>query len=98
MNGISQRQMQIPKPAVWSNRARAVQMKLLEVPFPVRLACLLTLLVLVTCLAGCATPSPPDAWPKNPTAPQLSEPIPQDSYSSKARRRIESWLQRATDM
>jgi hypothetical protein len=98
LNGRPLQPQQTPKPAVWSNRANLALMMLLEVPLPVRLACWLILLVLVTLLAGCATQSPPDAWPKNPQPPQLSEPIPTDSYSSKARQRIESWLQRVIGM
>lgn len=89
---------QIPKRGGWSKRARAMLMQLLEVPYPVRLACLLTLLVLVMLLAGCATQSPPDALPKNPQPPQLSEPIPTSSYSSKVQKLFESWLQRVTGM
>jgi hypothetical protein len=98
LNGRLQQPQRIPKRGGWSNRANLVLMKLLEVPLPVRLAFWLTLLVLVTLLAGCATQSPPDAWPKNPQPPQLTEPIPTESYSSKAQRLIESWLQRATGM
>lgn len=98
MSGRYPSPRRIQKRAAWSSFASEVLMRLLEVPYPVRLGFLLTLLVLVTALAGCATPSPPDAWPKNPQPPQLSEPIPTESYSSKALRLIESWLQRATDM
>lgn len=98
MNGRYPSPRRIPKRAVWSNFASEVLMKLLEVPYPVRLGFLLTLLVLVTALAGCATPPPPDALPKNPQSPQLSEPIPTESYSSKALRLLEKFRSAVTDM
>jgi hypothetical protein len=98
LNGRPLSPRQIPRQGGWSKRAKAALMRLFEVPYPVRLGFLLTLLVLVTLLAGCATQSPPDQPPKNPQPPQLSEPMPTESYSSKALRLIENWLQRATDM
>lgn len=81
-----------------SNSASVVLKKLCECPPPVRLASVLMLLVLVTLLAGCATPSAPDQWPKNPQPPQLTEPLPTQSYLSKALQLIESWRSRATGM
>ena len=81
-----------------SNTVKLLLAKLVMLPPPVALASVLILLVLVTLLAGCATPSQPDAWPKNPPAPQLSEPIPSESYLSKAQAFIESLLNRATGM
>jgi hypothetical protein len=61
---------------------------------PVKLAFVLIALVLVTLLSGCATQSPPSVAPTNPQPPQISEPLPQNSYSSKALRLIESWRER----
>lgn len=84
--------------AAWSARAKAVRTKLRELPPPVKLACGLTLLVLMTLLAGCATPSPPVTPSSNPARPTLSEPLPEESYSSKAQRLIDSWLSPATGM
>jgi hypothetical protein len=80
-------------------RVRAVWMKLLEIPWIVRVACLLTLLVLTVSLVGCATPSgPPTNSAKNPQAPQLSEPLPSESYLQQALKLIESWRNAVTGM
>ncbi len=93
-NGKPQSPRQTPKRARWSSSAKDALTKLAGWPQPVKLACVLMLLVLVALLVGCAAPSPPDAWPKNPAPPQLSEPIPQKSYSSKALQLIKSWHER----
>lgn len=82
----------------WSNAAKVLWMRLHGSPPPVRLGLLLMLLALVTLFAGCATPSPPDAWPKNPQPPQLTEPIDSQSYLSKAQKLIESWQRAVTGM
>ena len=73
-------------------------MRLREIPLPVRLGFWLTLLVLVTALLGCATPSAPDVLPRNPQPPQLSEPIPSESYLQQVLRLIESWQRAVTGM
>lgn len=95
-NGRRRLLRQIQRRNVWRERARVVRMTLLLLPPPVRMACVLMLLALVMLLVGCATQSPPDNWPRNPPPPQLSEPLPQNSYSSKAQLLIESWLKRLT--
>lgn len=87
-----------PKLERLSNVARIVLMKLCDLPPPARFALLLTLLVLVASLSGCATPTPPETLPRNPRPPQLSEPIPQKSYSSKAQELIKSWRERLMGM
>lgn len=56
-------------------------------------------LLLALSLTGCATPSTPSA-PSSPTLPpppSLSQPIPQQSYSERARTNIEAWQRRLTD-
>lgn len=98
LNGTNQRPSPMPKPAVWSKRARAVRMTLLLLPPPVRMSFVLMLGVLVTLCSGCATSSPPDQPARNPAPPKLSEPIPSESYLSKALRLIESWQSKPTDM
>jgi hypothetical protein len=55
-------------------------------------------LVLVTLLSGCATQSPPSVPPTIPQPPQISEPMPTESYSSKAFQLIESWRKRVIGM
>jgi hypothetical protein len=73
--------------------ASVMWIKLRELPPPVRLAIALMLLVLLTLCSGCATQSPPAEWPRNPSPPVVSEPIPQKSYSSK----VESFLRRSLE-
>ena len=80
------------------NAVKEMWTRLLLLEPPVKLAFGLTLLVLAMLLSGCATQSPPSVVLKNPQPPQLSEPIPSESYLSKAERLIESWLNRATGM
>ena len=63
-----------------------------------RWAALVTLLVLLGLLTSCATPTPPETLPKNPQPPQLSEPIPQESYSSAVAKFLRSLLPGATGM
>ena len=71
--------------------------QLAQVP-PVRLGFLLMTLALLTLFVGCATQSPPESWPRNPQPPQLSEPIPTESYLSRAQKLIESWRSAVTGM
>ena len=98
-NGMWREPLQIPKPAVWSRRVNAVRRKLADWPPPVKIACALTLLVLLTLCAGCATPStPPNSAARVPAPPRLSEPLPSESYSQKAQRLIESWRASVTGM
>lgn len=78
------------------NVASVMWTKLQELPEPVLLAFGLIVLALAMLLSGCAAPSTPATWPSNPSPPQISEPLPQNSYSSKAQQLIESWLERLT--
>jgi hypothetical protein len=65
---------------------------------PVKLAFALTLLVLVTLCAGCATPFQVGKPSVNPAPPRLSEPMPTEGYSSKVQKLLNNWLQRVTGM
>lgn len=58
----------------------------------------MTLLVVLGCLTSCATPTPPETLPKNPQPPQLSEPIPQNSYSSVVESFLRELLRGVTGM
>jgi hypothetical protein len=80
------------------NAASVMLIKLRELPPPARIGLGLTLLMLVLALMGCAAPSAPAEWPKNPPPPVLSEPMPTESYSSKAFQLIESWRKRVIGM
>lgn len=84
--------------AVSKGLVRAVRIRLLQLHPSERLAYALPLMVLATQLASCATHSPPSNAATNPQPPRLSEPLPSESYSLKAQRLIESWLQRVTGM
>lgn len=86
------------KLAAWSERVSRVRMMLDGLLPPVKIACALMLLVLVTLLVGCATPSPPSVSSANPQPPRLSEPIPTESYSEKAQQLINSWRNAVTGM
>jgi hypothetical protein len=97
-NGLPPWLLPMKRPAGWSERARAALTRLLNLPPPVRLACVLMLLVLVTLCAGCATSSPASAPAVNPAPPKLSEPLPSASYSDSARKLIETWRNALTDM
>ena len=59
---------------------------------------LLPLLLPAALLTGCATPSTSSApaSPALPLPPSLSEPIPQQSFSERARLNIRTWQQRLT--
>jgi hypothetical protein len=89
---------QIERRCVWSERASLAWTTLKGLPVPAKLALGLILLVLLGALSGCATPSPPVTSPKNPSPPRISEPLPEESYSLKAQRLIDSWLKPATGM
>lgn len=54
------------------------------------------LLLLALSLTGCATPSPPAPAVKLPARPELSEPIPLESYSERVRRNLSNWAERLT--
>jgi hypothetical protein len=58
---------------------------------------LLTIVVLAASLIGCAAPSAPPSQPaNNPAPPQISEPIPSESYSSKVESFLRSLRERLT--
>lgn len=83
---------------VWSNRGKGVLMKLGDLLPPVKIACVLMLLVLTGALVACATPSPPVTPSSNPAPPRLSEPLPEESYSSKVQKLLQKLREAATAM
>jgi hypothetical protein len=93
-NGLPQWLLPTNRLACLKERIGIAWTQLKTLPPPVKLACGLTLLVLLAFCSGCATKSPPAEWPKNPPPPQISEPLPQNSYSSKVQKLLEGWLQR----
>lgn len=70
-------------------------------PVPVKSLCSLMLPALALSLTGCAAPSvsPPVAiqCPAPPPVPTISQPLPKESYSSRARLKFKSWQQQLTD-
>jgi hypothetical protein len=83
----------------WSNCASPAWMKLRGLEPPVKIACGLMLLVLLGLCTGCGTLSAsPTEAAKNPQPPQLSEPLPSESYLHKAQKLIESWQNAVTGM
>jgi hypothetical protein len=81
------------------NCAALAWWRLNELPPSVRLLFGLTLLVLLGLLAGCGTLSvPPSVEARNPQPPQISEPLPSESYLSKAQKLIENWRNAVTGM
>lgn len=71
---------------------RTVRTKLADLPPPVRLALLLTLLVLVTLLAGCETlPTLPSELPRNPNPPASKLPERSESWSTSVERDLQKW-------
>jgi hypothetical protein len=92
-------QPQTQKPVVLRTRGNRPLTWLLDLPLSVRVGSLLTLLVLVLLLVGCATPSTmPTESARNPQPPQLSEPLPSESYLQQAQKLIESWRNAVTGM
>jgi hypothetical protein len=98
LNGSRLLRRRTPRLARWSNAVKVLWTLLQSLPPPARPAIALVLLVLLGLLAGCATQSPPDAWPKNPPPPALSEPLPLNSYSSKVETLFKKWRERLTGM
>ena len=58
-----------------------------------------TLMALVLLLAGCATRLPPSVVesPSLPKRPELTQPLPSETYSSRAQSDIEGWQKKLTD-
>ena len=65
-------------------------------PRLVRLACVLTLPVLLILLVGCAHTSPPSQAAAIPEPPRLSLPLPSETYSGSAAKKLDAWRQRLT--
>lgn len=87
--------LRISKRSSCRSYASVMLTTLLELPPPARIALLLMLAVLVGSLSGCATPSAPPSLPAiNPAPAQISEPLPQKSYSS----RVESFLRKSREL
>lgn len=87
------------KLARWNRRVKGVLTKLADWPPPVRLACALTLLALLTLCAGCATTSAPsDFTPRNPEPPPTRLSLPSQTYSSSAAADIQKWRNRLTEL
>ena len=65
-------------------------------PEPVKRFCALKLTICAVSLTACGTKTlpPPDYSPQLPPAPSLSTPLPSESYSTTAARRMESWSQK----
>lgn len=98
-NGQRQSQPQTQKPVVSKTRGNRLQTRLLDLPQSVRVVSLLIVLGLTLLFVGCATPSTTPTEPaRNPQAPQLSEPLPSESYLHKAQKIIESWQKSVIDM
>jgi hypothetical protein len=70
--------------------------RLQALPPPVRLACVLMLVVLLVSVTGCAMTSPPSRPAEIPAPPRLSQPLPEMTYSEHVRRLLESWRERLT--
>lgn len=98
-NGKRPSVLRTKRPAVWSALDRTLRILPLALPQSVRLGFVLTLAALALLLTACATPSgTPTEHAKNPPPPQLSEPLPSESYLNKAQRLIESWRNRVIGM
>lgn len=98
-NGRLQSPPQMKRHGNWSSKDSGVLMMLLALPQSVRVLLLLMLLGLVLLLAACATPSTQPTEPAtNPQPPQLSEPLPSESYLQQAQKLIESWRNAVTGM
>jgi len=93
------RLMRRPKRAGWSKSARMLLMRRLALLRNVRRVFVPTLIGLAMSLTGCATTSSLPTEPaRNPKPPQLSEPLPSESYLQQAQKLIESWRKSVTDM
>lgn len=83
----------------WRHFANQGWTKLQELPWGELLLYGLMLTGLVLALQGCVGPSTlPTEAARNPQQPQLSEPLPQESYLQQAQKLIESWRNAVTGM
>jgi PBP1b-binding outer membrane lipoprotein LpoB len=74
-------------------------MKLERSPLIGTLAYVLTLFALAMLLAACATNSAgPTEAARNPKPPQLSEPLPSESYLDSAQKLLQQWRDALTSM
>lgn len=98
-NGKHPSVLRTKRPAVLSVLDKALLMLLRVVGLSVKPALLLTAIVLVLLLTACATPSStPTESARNPQPPQLSEPLPSESYSKRAAESIKSWAEKLIGM
>jgi hypothetical protein len=98
-NGLWQWLKQTLTPASWKRSAKAAWTKLQELPWGELLFYGAMLSVLVLALTACAVPSTLPTEPaRNPQTPQLSEPLPSESYLQQAQKLIESWRKSVTGM
>jgi hypothetical protein len=98
-NGKPAPPLRTKRPAVLSALDKVLLMLLRVAGLSVKPALLLTAIVLVLLLSACATPSSTPTEPaRNPQPPQLSEPLPSESYLNKAQKLIESWQNAVTGM
>jgi hypothetical protein len=98
MSGISPSLPQMSKPAKPNGSGRKPWMPPAQRLSFVNLACVLMLIGLGVLLGGCAHNSPPSQAAVNPAPPRLSQPLPQESYSESARKKLDAWLGRLTGM
>lgn len=99
MNGLWQSLKQTLTRASSKPSVKAARTKLQELPWGELLFYGAMLIVLLIALAGCAVPSTQPTEPaRNPRTPQLSEPLPSESYLHKAQKLIESWRSAVTGM
>jgi hypothetical protein len=98
LNGPSPSLPQTSKPAKQNGSDRKPWMPPAQRLSFGRLACVLMLIGLGVLLGGCATNSPPSQVAAIPAPPRLSQPLPQESYSESARKKLDAWLGRLTGM
>ena len=88
---------QIPKRAVWSERAKAVRTMLQDWPLPARPAMLILLVVLLASVMGCSTTSPlPENAARNPSPPAVSTPQPSKPYLDSVSDDLKKWREMLT--
>lgn len=94
-NGLPPWLLPIKRRGAWSALGNRLRMLLGDLPPPVRIGCVLLLLVLAASLMGCATTSaPPTNMPSNPEPPPSALPPQPPNYSQSAREAISTWRKR----